>query len=95
LSTADIIAAIAALDPSEAPAILSAGYALMARAADKPNGTGDDELVDASEAARMLGMSESYLYHATKLAFRVKVGRRQMFSRNGIQKFINKQQGKA
>jgi hypothetical protein len=54
-----------------------------------------DELIDVKAASAMTGMSESYLYHAKRLPFVVKVGRRRMFSRRGIQKFIAKQQDKA
>jgi hypothetical protein len=90
----DLIRAIAELDPCEAPAILSAGYALMAKGSGKPAAE-TDELVDIDEAVRLLSVSESYLYHAKKLPFAVKVGKRRMFSRLGIQRHIAKQQGKA
>jgi hypothetical protein len=92
LTVVELITAIQQSDPSDAPALLAAIAALLAK--PHSNGASDDELVDASEAAELLGMSESYLYHTKKLPFRVKVGRRQMFSRNGIQKFIAKNAGK-
>jgi excisionase family DNA binding protein len=61
-STADIVAAIAALDPSEAPAILSAGYALMAKA--KPaltHSNGAPKLVDADGLAQAVSLPKSHV----------------------------------
>jgi hypothetical protein len=92
-STADIVAAIAALDPSEAPAILSAGYALMAKAAGKPApelAPEPDELLDVERAAVLLKKSRSWLYHNhRKLPFTVRgIGDAPRFSRKGLEKYI-------
>ena len=91
-SAAEILAAISAVDRKHLPALLAA---IAARLVEPAGDIVDDELVDAQEAATMLGVSASYLYHAEKLPFAVKgLGRRRMFSRVGIQKFIAKNTGK-
>jgi Helix-turn-helix domain len=87
----EIIGAIAELDPADCPAILAAVAARLAQTRESPP---DHELIDVDEAARMLGVSRSWLYHRT-LHFVVKVGGRRMFSRDGIRKFIEKNRGKA
>jgi hypothetical protein len=89
LSTLDLIAAINAADVADMPALLAAiaGRLAEPRAANVP-GEGT-ELVDIDEAERLTGMSKSFLYHQ-RLPFAVKVGRRRMFSRTGIKKFIEK-----
>jgi predicted DNA-binding transcriptional regulator AlpA len=56
--------------------------------------TAEDELLDAREAARIIGVSASKLYH-TDFPFVVKVGGSRRYSRNGIQKYIERRQGKA
>jgi predicted DNA-binding transcriptional regulator AlpA len=91
LTTVELIAAIAEIDPADAPALLAAIAALLAK--PHSNGASDDELVDVSEAARITGLSESALYHG-KFPFTVRLGRRRMFSRAGIQRYIAKNAGK-
>ncbi|MBI4582735.1 MAG: helix-turn-helix domain-containing protein [Planctomycetes bacterium] len=59
-----------------------------------PASAAPDRLLDAEEAATMLGASMDYLYrHAKKLPFTVRVGRRLRFSQKGIEKFIRQRQG--
>jgi hypothetical protein len=95
-ATQNILALIAALDDiTELSAI---GMAVSARVAaiehsNGSNGSGDDELISAAEAAQLLGISKSFLYRR-KLAFSVRVGRRAMFSKRGIERFIAKNAGK-
>lgn len=48
-----------------------------------------DVLLDAAEAARRLGMSQDWLYrHAEHLPFTRRIGRRLLFSAQGIEQFI-------
>jgi predicted DNA-binding transcriptional regulator AlpA len=49
----------------------------------------DDELVNLKEAATMLKVSESWIYHRSKkLPFIVRLGRQIKYSKKGIQNFI-------
>jgi hypothetical protein len=93
----DIGELISSLEQVHDIATLSAiGMAVSARIASlaqHSNSAGDDELCDVSEAARITGLSESALYHG-KWPFIVRLGRRRMFSRSGIQKFIAKNAGR-
>ena len=51
----------------------------------------DDQLLDVPEAARRLGISESYLQHNHKrLPFTRRVGRKLLFSAKGLEKHISK-----
>jgi len=55
------------------------------------NGTPkDDRLIDAEEAAKLLSVSEDWLYrNASKLPFTRKLGRKMLrFSHQGIQKYL-------
>lgn len=92
MSLADIITAISTFDQHDLAALLAAIAGRMAQVRDQPDGA--DGLVDTSEAARLLGVSESWLYHAEQLPFAVKVGGRRMYSRTGIQKYIRRNRGK-
>jgi predicted DNA-binding transcriptional regulator AlpA len=56
--------------------------------------TAEDELLDAREAPRCLGVSPSKLYH-TDFPFTIKVGGSRRYSKLGIQKYIRQRQGKA
>jgi len=48
-----------------------------------------DELLNAAESARRLGVSQDYLYrHHRTFAFARRVGRRLLFSASGIEKYI-------
>ena len=48
-----------------------------------------DELLDIEEAARRLGVSVGYLYrHHRRLPFTRRMGRRLLFSANGIQAYL-------
>jgi excisionase family DNA binding protein len=90
----DIIAEIDQLASDELPRLMLYVAARMAAVKSTP-ATAEDELLSVKEAAIMLGVSRSKLYHDSTLPFMVKVGSSRRFSRNGIQKFIEKQQGKA
>lgn len=49
-----------------------------------------DELIDVSEAAKRLGISEDYLYrHHKDLAFTRHAGRKLLFSARGIEQYIS------
>jgi hypothetical protein len=62
----------------------------MARlSAPAPTQSQADELLNAAEAARRLGVSQDYLYrHHRTFAFARRVGRRLLFSASGIEKYI-------
>lgn len=53
-----------------------------------------DETLDITEAARRIGMSESWLYKA-KVPFRIKVGSRVRYSARGIERYLRARQGTA
>lgn len=53
-----------------------------------------DELLEVKEAARKLKVSHNYLYQNSKhLPFTVRVGRRLLFSAQGIDHYIQRNQG--
>jgi len=54
------------------------------------NGRGEDRLLDAGEAAKLLSVSEGWLYHNAKnLPFTRKLGHKMLrFSYLGIQKYL-------
>jgi predicted DNA-binding transcriptional regulator AlpA len=88
-------AAVATLPVEELPAVLAQLAALQsavaARLADRPPPPpSSDETVDVDSAARLLGMSPSWLYrHAKQLPFTRRVGRRALrFSVAGIQRYL-------
>ena len=93
LNLPDILSAIAVLDRDQLPALMLAIAARMASAKSTPVAA-DDELLSVQEAATMLGVSRSKLYHGD-FPFVVKVGGARRYSRNGIQKYIERRQGKA
>lgn len=55
-----------------------------------------DRLLDAKEAAEMLGTSEDYMYrHAARLPFTVRLGQKQLrFSQAGIERYIQQRSGR-
>jgi predicted DNA-binding transcriptional regulator AlpA len=92
----DIVSAIGTLDHDQLPALLAAIAARMAEAkvGASPLLPADDELLTVAQAKQLLGISASKLYHGD-FPFTVKVGHSRRFSRNGIQKYIEKRAGKA
>jgi hypothetical protein len=63
--------------------------ALARLAVPAPHTTPNDVLVDVDEASRRLGMSKTYLYHHWHMfAFTRHIGRRVLFSSDGIDKYI-------
>ena len=83
MSIKDLIAAIAELDREDLPALMLAIAARMAEGKPTP-AQAADELVDVNEAARILGVSPSWLHHRPNLPFRRKIGGKVKFSRSGI-----------
>ena len=66
----------------------------MARLAAPAPTQPQDELLDAGEAARRLGLSVDYLYHHHKnFPFSQRIGRRLLFSSRGIEQFISQKKG--
>ena len=82
----DLIAAIGALDRAELPALM---LAIAARLAEVKPATAQaaDELLDVNEAAKVLGVSPSWLHHRPNLPFRRKIGGKLKFSRKGIERW--------
>jgi hypothetical protein len=93
LTAAEIIALLAALAPAERRAVVVAAVLMEGEGKAMPAAP-DDELLDANQAAAMLGVSRSKLYH-TRFDFVVKVGGSRRYSRNGMQKYIERKQGRA
>ena|SRR5215467_3275265 len=89
------------VDPSQIPALLaqlSAVQSSMAArlvSASPEAKPADDVLLDVTEAAIKLGVSEDWLYRRTRsLPFVVRVGRHIRFSSNGIDRFIRNKMGR-
>jgi predicted DNA-binding transcriptional regulator AlpA len=53
-----------------------------------------DENLSAQEAARRLGMSTDWLYKANDLPFRIKIGRRVVFSARGLERWSRQRSGR-
>jgi predicted DNA-binding transcriptional regulator AlpA len=53
-----------------------------------PEAKDPDENISAAEAARRLGVSRDWLYKARNLPFRVRVGRRVVFSAKGLARWM-------
>ncbi len=96
---------IANLTPEQVPDVLGQLEQLKAVAWAQlltPNGRNPsagvqapDELVNAREAARRLGLSLDYVYrHARQLPFTVRVGRQLRFSSRGIERYIERRQAR-
>jgi predicted DNA-binding transcriptional regulator AlpA len=93
---ADLIREIAEIDAADILAVLNAITArlLRARPAPEPSSAAEDDLLlDADAAAKLLGVSSSWLYHRPKLPFRVKVGGKLKFRRSGIERWLRNRQG--
>jgi predicted DNA-binding transcriptional regulator AlpA len=73
---------------------------LLALRAAHPDNTpsesdNQDRLLTVEEAARMIGKSESHLYHqAANYPFTVRIGGNLRCSRTGIEKFIRQRRGR-
>jgi predicted DNA-binding transcriptional regulator AlpA len=70
--------------------------ALAARLLQSAAGTDPaDRLLEVDEAAHKLGVSKSWLYRrSARLPFIVHMGRKLMFSEQGIEKYIRQRSGK-
>jgi predicted DNA-binding transcriptional regulator AlpA len=95
MTAADLIAAIAHLDRDGMAAVLAAVAARLTEMREiRPvEAHADDDLLDAGAAAKLLGVSESWLYHRSRLPFRVKVGGKLKFRRSGIERWLKQRQG--
>ena len=98
MNASEIISALQALDTRELSLALAAGQAELAARAisgeqrDAPALTnGDGGLIDAAAAARMLGVSTSFLYTGRGRTIPViHCGRRKMYRRADLQKYIDR-----
>jgi excisionase family DNA binding protein len=95
----------AEIPPAQVPALLAAlagvQLTLAARLVVGANGhaapmsSGPDRNLDIQEAARILGVSRGYLYrHAESLPFTVRIGRRLLFSAEGLERWNRRRQGR-
>ena len=89
--------ALAAADPPELLALAGElqGRA-WARLAPTGNANGRDKPdvnLSAREAARRLGLSQDYLYRS-KLPFKVRIGRRVLFSARGLERWNGSRTGR-
>ncbi len=102
---ADLAEAVTEVSPHDVPVLLghieqlkAALWARLLGAAppDGKNQSADgDTLVDVTEAAQRLSVSEDYLYRRHKrLPFTVRIGKRVLFSSKGIEKYIHQRQGR-
>jgi hypothetical protein len=93
-----VLAAARVLPPEELPELLGeleqVRCTAMARLlAPTPTSSGLDESIDVQEASRRLGISKDYLYHHhSRFAFTRRMGRRLLFSSNGIQAYLRSRQ---
>lgn len=106
LTLGELKQAITELSPAEIPHVLAeleelraATWARLLVAAangqDHPGVKKADELVDVQEAAHRLQVSPDYLYrHSKQLPFTVRIGRRVRFSARGIERYIERRQGR-
>ena len=92
MSVSAVISAIQDLKRAELPAVAQALAARMAETLD--GNQADDELISGKDAARTLGRTASWLSRWRECPFAVGLGRGRMYSRAGIQKYIEKRQGK-
>ncbi len=97
LKPEDILKAARELPGEDLPGLIGQLEAAKATAwarlmAPAPAQTDHDELLNVSEAARRLGVSEDYLYsHHKGYPFTRRQGRKLLFSALGIDKHIKKQ----
>lgn len=92
VNLSDLLAGIATMDPTDAPAVLAAVAARLALAKPEPDAPAD-ELLDVEAAAALLGVSPSWLHHRPKLPFRLKVGGKLKFRRSGVERWLRQRQG--
>lgn len=92
MTAADLIAAIAAADPSDMPAILAACASRLAASKAPAASPEADELLDVDQCRKLLGKSKSWLYHNHKtLPFAIKgLGKAPRFSRRKLEEYIAK-----
>jgi excisionase family DNA binding protein len=89
-----VLASARTLAPEHLPHLLGALEEIRTTAfarliAPAPSQAQPDELLDIREAARRLGVSKEYLYrNHPRLNFTRRVGRRVLFSAQGIEKYI-------
>jgi len=88
-----VLRSIERLSPTELPALLAElelvrATALLRMSTQAPT-QATDELVDAKEASRRLGISRISLYRrASRLPFSRRIGKRLLFSSQGIDQYI-------
>ena len=105
MSLPDLTALVRDTDPADLPRLIgelaAAQAAALARLTTATlvhgNGSADaDRNLDAAEAARRLGVSKGYLYrNAKRLPFAVRIGRRLVFSAQGLGRWSRQQRSGA
>ncbi len=102
---ADLARAVTEVSPHDAPVFLGHLEQLKATlwirilgalpSDGQGQGADGDTLIDVTEAARRLSLSEDYLYrHHKRLPFTVRIGKRILFSSKGIERYIRQRQGR-
>ena len=81
------------LEPAELPRLLGeleeVRATALARLVSPPAESRPDELLDVEATARRMGVSPHYLYHHHRhLPFTRRVGRKLLFSRSGLDKYL-------
>jgi len=81
--------ALLTLVASEQARLAAVQGALAARLVTAGNGNGADHMLSIAEAAARSGMSRSWLYrHHTALPFARKIGRKVVFSEQGLTRWL-------
>jgi hypothetical protein len=86
------------LPPEELPQFLgtlthASAVAMSRLRTPVPQVLPDEKLLTVVEAAELLGVKKSFLYHRTNLPFVIRMGSRLRYSRLGILKYIENQKG--
>jgi predicted DNA-binding transcriptional regulator AlpA len=90
-----VLYAARTLPPAELPRLLGDLEEVKAVAFSRLNApalapVAPDELLSVRQAAQKLGCSTAYLYR-NELPFIIRMGRKRMFSQNGIEAYLRKQ----
>lgn len=92
MSEQEILEAVRSAPRESLPMLLAEVFTRLLTPPEPPAQKAADELIGIDQAAKMLGLTRSFLYHShSKFPFTRRVGRKLLFSTAGIQKFIQQQ----